>query len=206
MDKKVLVVDLDGTLYSKNTFHEFLKYLLGYYFKDFRIFKFKLLLVFIKLRIFRFVSHARLKYWVLGLIKNEDIDYLDFISKLAKHKNELEEISDSSFDIKILATAAPSCYAEYIAKAEGFDVCLATNFPKNGFSSDFENLRERKKENLLHYFKKNNLKSVDVFITDHMDDAPIIKIATKTVIINPNTKFYNWLKENLINFEAQKIN
>jgi hypothetical protein len=39
-----------------------------------------------------------------------------------------------------------------------------------------------------------------------MDDAPIIKIATKSVIINPNTKFSNWLKENLINFEARKTN
>ncbi|MDA8874625.1 HAD family hydrolase [uncultured Winogradskyella sp.] len=206
MGKKVLVVDLDGTLYSKNTFHEFLKYLLGYYLKDFRIFKFKFLLVFIKLRILRFISHAKLKYWVLDLIKNEDINYLDFISKLAKHKNELEEISDTSFDIKILATAAPSCYATHIAKTQGFDVCLATNIPKSGFSPGFENIREQKKENLINYFKKRNLKSVDVFITDHMDDAPIIKIATKSVIINPNTKFYNWLKENLINFEARKTN
>ena len=83
---------------------------------------------------------------------------------------------------------------------------IATNIPKSGFSPDFENLREQKKKNLINYFKKSNLKSVDVFITDHMDDAPIIKIATKSVIINPNTKFSNWLKENLINFEARKIN
>jgi phosphoserine phosphatase len=141
---------------------------------------------------------------ILGLIKNEDIDYTDFISKLSKHKNELKEISDASFDIKILATAAPSCYAIHIAKAEGFDVCIATDIPENGFTPDFENLRDRKKENLLNYFKKNNLKSVDVFITDHIDDVPIIKIAKKNIIINPNTKFSNWLKENLINFEVRK--
>ena len=204
MDKRVLVVDLDGTLYDVNTFHEFLKYLLRYYFNDFRMFKFNILLFFIKLRLFRMISHSRLKYKVLELIKNEDIDYQDFILKLSKHKNEIEEIADSSFDVKILATAAPSCYAKYIAKTEGFDECLATDFPEDGFSTDFENLRERKKENLLDYFKKNNLKSVDVFITDHIDDLPIIKIAKKNIIINPNQKFSNWLKENLINFEVRK--
>ncbi|GGI58133.1 haloacid dehalogenase-like hydrolase [Winogradskyella haliclonae] len=204
MDKKVLVVDLDGTLYNANTFHEFLKYLLSYYFNDFRMFKFNILLFFIKLRLFRIISHSRLKYKALKLIKNEDIDYQDFISKLSKHKNKIEEVTDASFDVKILASAAPSCYANLIAKTEGFDTCLATDFPEYGFSSDFENLSERKKENLLSYFEKNNLKSVDVFITDHVDDAPIIKIAKKTVIINPNTKFSNWLKENLINFEVRK--
>ncbi|WP_299114891.1 HAD family hydrolase [uncultured Winogradskyella sp.] len=204
MDKKVLVVDLDGTLYNTNTFHEFLKYLLSYYFNDFRMFKFNILLFFIKLRLFRMISHSRLKYKVLGLIKNEDIDYQDFVSKLLKHKNKIEEVADSSFDVKILATAAPSCYANWIAKAEGFDVCLATDFPEYGFTTDYENLSERKKENLLGYFEKNNFESVDVFITDHMDDAPIIKIAKKNIIINPNHKLSNWLKENLINFEVRK--
>ncbi|RZN82181.1 MAG: hypothetical protein EVB11_09325 [Winogradskyella sp.] len=204
MDKKVLVVDLDGTLYNSNTFHEFLKYLLSYYLNDFRMFRFNTLLFFIKLRMVRLVSHARLKYLTLRMIENEDIDFQNFISKLSKYKNELEEMSDSSFDVKILATAAPSCYADWIAKTEGFDVCLATDFPEHGFSADFENLRERKKENLLSYFEKNNLKSVDVFITDHIDDAPIIKMAKKNIIVNPNAKFSNWLKENLINFEVRK--
>jgi len=32
MDKKVLVVDLDGTLYNTNTFHEFLFFLVKYFF------------------------------------------------------------------------------------------------------------------------------------------------------------------------------
>ncbi|ARV09029.1 hypothetical protein BTO05_05030 [Winogradskyella sp. PC-19] len=204
MTKKVLVVDLDGTLYDRNTFHEFLFFLVKYFFIRVAIFRFLPLIIVIMQRLFNLISHAKMKYRVLLIIRNLDIDYTDFISKLSKHKNELKEISDTSFDIKILATAAPSCYATHIAKTEGFDVCLATDIPENGFTSDFENLRDRKKENLLDYFKKNNLKSVDVFITDHIDDVPIIKIAKKNIIINPNTKFSNWLKENLINFEVRK--
>ena len=204
MTKKVLVVDLDGTLYDRNTFHEFLFFLVKYFFIRVAIFRFLPLIIVIMQRLFNLISHAKMKYRVLLIIRNLDIDYTDFISKLSKHKNELKEISDTSFDIKILATAAPSCYATHIAKAEGFDACLATDIPENGFTPDFENLRDRKKENLLDYFKKNNLKSVDVFITDHIDDVPIIKIAKKNIIINPNTKFSNWLKENLINFEVRK--
>ena len=118
---------------------------------------------------------------------------------------EFEEVSDSSFDIKILATAAPSCYAALIAKDFEFDVCLATDFPENGFSPDFENLREQKKKNLLKYLESKAITSVDVFITDHIDDASITQLATKNIIINPDIKFSNWLKENLVNFEVRKI-
>ena len=65
------------------------------------------------------------------------------------YKVDIKELSNPSFDIKILATAAPSCYAELIAKHLRFDVCLATDFSENGFSPDFENLQEQKKKNLL---------------------------------------------------------
>ncbi|RZN80622.1 MAG: hypothetical protein EVB12_04160, partial [Winogradskyella sp.] len=143
MTKKVLVVDLDGTLYDRNTFHEFLFFLVKYFFIRVAIFRFLPLIIVIMQRLFNLISHAKMKYRVLLIIRNLDIDYTDFISKLSKHKNELKEISDTSFDIKILATAAPSCYATHIAKTEGFDVCLATDIPENGFTSDFENLRDR---------------------------------------------------------------
>ncbi|SHH34695.1 haloacid dehalogenase-like hydrolase [Winogradskyella jejuensis] len=205
MNKKVLVVDLDGTLYNTNTFHEFLKFLLSFYFNDFRLFKLKYLIVLMKLRFLRLISHARLKYEVLKLIRNEAVDFEAFVSELSEYRNEFEEVSDASFDIKILATAAPSCYAELIAKHSGFDVCLATDFPENGFSPDFENLREQKKNNLLKYLESKAVTSVDVFITDHIDDASITQLATKNIIINPDVKFSNWLKENLVNFETRKI-
>ncbi|RNC86779.1 MAG: hypothetical protein ED556_04985 [Winogradskyella sp.] len=204
MDKKVLVVDLDGTLYNCNTFHEFLKYVLSYYFKDFRLLKFKILLFFIKLRLFRIISHSRLKYQVLKLIKNDDINVKDFISKLSKYKNVIEEVSDSSFNVKILATAAPNCYANEIAKVEGFDVCFATGYPESGYYEEFENLGEQKKNVVFKYLETNNFSDLDVFITDHIDDAPLMEMATKNILINPDTNVLRWLKKNLINFEVRK--
>lgn len=205
MNRKVLVVDLDGTLYQCNTFHELLKYLLCLYFKDFKGLKLSLLMVLIKLRLLRIISHAKLKYHVLRLVKNDKIDFEPFIAQLSKFKNEIEEVSNNTFDIKILATAAPCYYAELIAKKNGFDTCLATQLPQNGYSSDFENLREQKKNSLIEYLKSCSLESIDVFITDHIDDASIIKMAKKNIIINPDVKFSNWLNENLVNFETRRM-
>lgn len=205
MDKKVLVVDLDGTLYNANTFHKFLIFLLRYYLKKVKIFKLITLIVFLKFRFVRIISHARLKYQVLKLIRNEDLDIEAFVSHLEKDKNEIKEILNSEFDIKILATAAPLFYAQAIANQNNFDVCLATDFPENGFISNFENLGKEKKIRLLKYLKTNGLKIVDTFVTDHEDDIPIVKMAKHNIIINPNDEFSAWLKENLVNFEIRKI-
>lgn len=204
MNKKVLVVDLDGTLYNRNTFHEFLFFLVKYFFIRGAIFQLLSLIIVIMQRLFWLISHAKMKYRVLLIIRNLKIDYTNFISKLEKHKNQLIEVSDSSFDIKILATAAPSCYAKIISKSHGFDHCLATDFPKNGFHPKFENLGDEKKKNLQNYIESHGIKTIDVFITDHIDDAPIVKLATKSVIISPNPEFLSWLNKNLINFEVRK--
>lgn len=141
----------------------------------------------------------------MKMIQNDDLDFETFVSKLETYKNDIKEVSNSGFDIKVLATAAPYSYAQVIAKQYNFDACLATNFPKNGFVSNFENLGKQKKIRLSEYLKANALQSVDTFITDHEDDIPIVKMAQKNIIISPNKKFYNWLNENLINFEIREM-
>ncbi len=203
MHKKVLVVDLDGTLYKCNTFHKFLLFLLQYFLKMRALFKLLKLLVIVAQRLFRLISHSKLKYKVLLLLQNVQIDLSPFISQLSNYKNEIEELMDTEFDIKILATAAPRFYAESIAEAEGFDVCLATKLPKDGYNKQFENLGEQKKHTLLEYLSANNLKSINVFITDHIDDAPVARIAKHNIIYNPSKAFMEWLEKNDVNFEVR---
>lgn len=201
MKRKVLVVDLDGTLFKINTFHYFIKYLC---FKCVLSFNFSLLfqlLLALSSRLFR--THAEMKYQVLRLLQHRnDIDYLDFLNTIYIKKRELTILKDETFDIKILATAAPSCYAKIIAEKEQFDICLGTDFPYSNFNSTFENSKEVKKENVMNYLKGKNLNKIDILITDHIDDLPLMKLARKTIIIRPSENLSHQLKQFSISFEV----
>lgn len=201
MKRKVLVVDLDGTLFKINTFHYFIKYL---FFKCVLSYNFRLLFqLFVALSSRLFRTHAEMKYQVLKLLKHRtDIDYLDFLNTIYIKKRELTILKDETFDIKILATAAPSCYAKIIAKKEQFDVCLGTDFPDSNFNSTFENSRKVKKENVMHYLKGKNLNEIDALVTDHIDDLDLMKLAKRTIIIAPSKNLLNQLKQFSISFEV----
>jgi len=201
LKRKVLVVDLDGTLFKINTFHYFIKYL---FFKCVLSYNFRLLFqLFVALSSRLFRTHAEMKYQVLKLLKHRtDIDYLDFLNTIYIKKRELTILKDETFDIKILATAAPSCYAKIIAKKEQFDVCLGTDFPDSNFNSTFENSRKVKKENVMHYLKGKNLNEIDALVTDHIDDLDLMKLAKRTIIIAPSKNLLNQLKQFSISFEV----
>lgn len=200
MSKKVLVVDLDGTLFKINTFHYFIKYLIFKSIKRFKIlFLIKLgFVIFLRL----FFTHQKMKYYVLKLLKHRtDIDFNEFVNSISNEKRELKILKDSSFDIKILATAAPLCYASIIAKNNGFPICLATDFPDSNFNSSFENSKAAKKENVINYLASINVNHLDVFITDHLDDLPLMRVAKRNIIVNLNQGLVKQLKQNSISFE-----
>ncbi|WP_299552148.1 HAD family hydrolase [Seonamhaeicola sp.] len=203
MKKTVLVVDLDGTLFSINTFHYFLKFLFLNGVKKFKLvflLRFGFILFF---RILKVSSHAKMKYVILKLIsKREDIDFEKFVDSLAFKRNRIP-VLDTFFDIKILATAAPICYADIIAKNEQFDVCFATQLPEM-FSEDFENFREVKKKHVMSYLLSKGIREIDVLVTDHIDDLPLMKQSRKTIIVAPDSKLLDELKYNQIAFEILK--
>lgn len=203
MKKRVLVVDLDGTLFKINTFHYFIKFLILYSITHFKIVLFFRLGIALFSRVFS--SHAKMKYNILLLLKNRtDIDYLEFANSIAPEKRDISMLSDSSYDIKILATAAPSCYATIIAKNEGFDLCLGTDFPVSEFNEGFENVKDVKRENVIAFLKNQGIDEVDTFITDHIDDFPLIKLAKRNIVVNPNENMLTQLKQNSISFEVLK--
>ena len=201
-NKKVLVVDLDGTLFRVNTFHYFLKYLAIYYLKNLKLWSLVSLIFLINLRLIRLISHSKFKYFILKQIKNQSIDYNEFVVKISKYKVEFKPVTDKAFTTKILATAAPTCYAGIIAKNEGFNVCLGTDFTESKYNSNFENSKENKKIKLESYLKSNDLEGVNLFITDHIDDAFCIKFAEQNWIVNPDDDFHKWLAKNKIPFKV----
>lgn len=203
MKKKVLVVDLDGTLYSINTFHYFIKYLVWFCVKNLDIVLLIKILVTIICRRFKFISHAKMKYAILKAIANKTgIDYQKFVKNISIHKISIPLIKDNSFDIKMLATAAPFCYANIISENENFDLCIATNFPSEKFNNTFENSKEVKKNNLMNHLSTVNIYEIDTLITDHIDDVSLMELARKNLIVNPSNFLKTELKQRNISFET----
>ena len=54
----------------------------------------------------------------------------------------------------------------------------------------------------MNYLKSENINEIDTLVTDHIDDLPLIKMAKKNIIVNPNQKLIIALKQNSISFEV----
>lgn len=199
----MLVVDLDGTLYRVNTFHFFLKFLVFY---SVRKFKFHLLLVLsciVMSRLFRFTTHAKMKYNILKAIEPYKLDYHEFLEGIKKYKRHIAELTEPEFNIKILATAAPSCYGNIIAKNEKFDICIGTEFPIKLYNADYENKGEVKKKNVLQYLLSIGNQHIDTLVTDHLDDLPLLNISINNIVYNPNQFMKEELNINAITYKLR---
>ena len=185
--KKVLVIDLDGTLFSINTFHFWIKFLILNAFKQFNIVLLFTIIYCSMLRFFRLISHSKMKYLILNTTKNQSlIDNHKFVKNILQFSNDLNKfIEDDSYEIKILATAAPKCYASIISDIYNFNCCIATEFPVDKLSWK-ENLKRIKKDNVLLYLNQFNINKIDTLITDHFDDLPLMKHSLKTILVAPN--------------------
>lgn len=148
-------------------------------------------------------SHAKMKFNVLILLlDNYSFNYEEFVDSIASKRRNIPVINNNVFDVKILATSAPLCYASIIAKNENFDFCLGTDILKPIFNNKFENSKINKKENVLNYLNRENINYIDTFITDHIDDLPLIMVAKRNVIVQPDKYFKNQLIKNSISFEV----
>jgi phosphoserine phosphatase len=142
-----------------------------------------------------------MKYALLKAISNVPPNFYEqFVRSIALKKRNIPELNND-YDIKILATAAPYCYANIIAKHNHFHKCIGTNSPKSSFNFEFENNKEIKKNNVMKYLASININEIDVLITDHIDDLPLMKVAKRNLIIAPNRVLKSQLKLNSITFE-----
>ncbi|WP_242132716.1 haloacid dehalogenase-like hydrolase [Aestuariivivens marinum] len=203
MKIRVLVVDLDGTLYATNTFRQFIKYVWIRSIMNVDIILSFQVLFLIIMRLIRIIGHAELKFYFLSFIANRSyIDKSDFVSSLCIYKRNIMVLQSQKYNLKVLATAAPEIYSRIIAKEQGFDVCIATKNPNSRYHKEYENSKENKKENVLSYLKTKGLDSVDLLITDHVDDLPLIKISKRNIIVNPNIRFEKMLQALEIDYKV----
>jgi len=200
MVKKVVVVDLDGTLLSTNTFHKWMIFLLKKTLKYNFIDGLKIIFFSFK-RIFKRITHKQLKFEILKI--SEQSYYSDsihtFVEELAIYINrKVLDHMETEDVISILATAAPEIYAETIAEKYHFTYCIAT--PKISQSEWYENIKEEKKKSLKKLLNKIGEREIDIVLSDHYDDIPIMNMANTVYLVNGSFETKQKLKETQINF------
>ena len=181
---KVIVVDLDGTLVNVNTFHKWMIFLFKKSLSHNLLDSIKILKI-ISLRLVKLNTHKQMKYRILQISENTRYkNYIDeFVNELETYiNNEVLEYTKENNTITILATAAPALYAESIANKYAFTYCLAT--PETSTKKWFENIKERKRESLEKLLNVEQLTKVDIVLSDHHDDIPIMEMAESVFLVN----------------------
>ena len=180
----ILVIDLDETLLSINSFPIFAKYfLLGKFdnlnFPQRNLLRLKAAKIFAERKVLG-RSHAQTKADLHRLwLQTSGINALEnIIAKLEQKirpnmRAVLELIAQGKIDA-ILATAATALYDEPFAKRAGFTHVLSTNL--NGSENRSEEKSRRTQEFLT---KQNWVNRKKIFFTDHLEDMPFMQSSDK---------------------------
>jgi phosphoserine phosphatase len=196
MKPKINVIDLDGTLLNTNTFHKWMFFLLKKSFLNHPQDSLKLIYIAL-LRLVKQITHTQMKYKILQISEAQHYQkYIDdFVGTLDIYLNkEVLKFIKNDDTINILATAAPELYAKNIAKLYGFEFCLAT--PSTNTKHWYENIRDNKKNSLLTLMNSMKIDKVDIVITDHHDDIPIMLLAKSVILVNSSFETKNSVSEN----------
>lgn len=182
---KAVVVDFDGTLYRGNSFEDCVKMTLKGCLKKWHIASALRISTWVALRKLRLVSHARMKYQLQPVLEKR-YDKQAFLLHLRLHINQ--EIWEECLQYRALnyhlclATAAPEFYIESLAENMNFDSYCATPRSQVPYNQWKENRGESKKEHCLQLLAQADA-SLELLITDHADDLPLLKVAKHHIIV-----------------------
>lgn len=190
-----VVVDLDGTLYKGNTFHAFIFFIFKQAFKQIDVFWLVSIVFWTKLRIIKLISHKKWKYQILKSCNNKKIHIDCFVASLQKKMQPFILNEIKHYETRILATAAPEIYALAVSKKYQFTHCSAT-MNANFFEDFSENCKGNKFNNVQKILQQTNSSTINLMITDHLDDALLIKSAEKSWLINANEKLKKFIYDN----------
>lgn len=160
-----MAVDLDGTLLRGNSLHEYIRCGLrhGSLWQRIR------LAVFLGLRRMRLVSHVWMKRRTLAAIRRDDGLVADFKMRVdAMRRTEVQRLIDrhiASGGRVLLATAASEVYVYDIWHGE----CVCTDV-----ACDVECRGDEKVRRVLDYAAGHGC-ILDVVVTDHPDDLPLLR-------------------------------
>lgn len=168
----VAVVDLDGTLIRGNTLHEFIKLGLRKAFFSADIVSAVKISGLLLLRRLGLVSHRFMKFRCVGAIKIDCRLMEDFRRRMSEMRNErvgvmLEEYVSKGYKI-LIATAA---FGFYVREIAGYPY-VATVYEGN---SSGEECRGETKLRAVKEWISENGGYIEVVITDHHDDLPLLE-------------------------------
>ena len=189
---QVVVVDLDGTLVTVNTFREYLLFSAKTLVRSLHLPAVAKIMSAMLARKLRWISHSAMKRRVLvatqSLISDDDVD--SFVRLLLSKVNVrvldmLERYRKDGCNI-LLATAAPQLYACDLAASLHFDGCVAT--PEVTGPEWCENVGEAKLVSVRNYITGIGGELAAV-ITDHYDDIPLLRYNQgHNLLVNPSSK------------------
>ncbi|MBA1419385.1 MAG: haloacid dehalogenase-like hydrolase [Epsilonproteobacteria bacterium] len=204
MDKTLLIIDLDGTFVSVNTFHKWMKFLFLEELKRFHFISIVKILYTIFLRLIKKITHKQMKFTVLK-ISEKNINKKQiarFVDTLDTYVNQtiLKNLHHTD-NRTLLATAAPLLYAEAIKDKYQFDDVIAT--PYTTVRVWKENIKEEKKNAYLKFLQTHALHPSKVILyTDHHDDFPLMAINDFTYLVQPSERTIMAARESNIPFEV----
>lgn len=202
MNKKNVIIDLDGTLFDCNTFHKWMKFSFIEQLKHFDFIYPSKIGYYALLRLSKRIDHTKMKFLILK--ESEKITnkaYIHkFVDSISLYINKtVQTVLFDKNKTFILATAAPKLYSESIALKYGFDYVISTKDTSRKPWS--ENIREEKKKNVFLLLEENKLDTkIYELYTDHHDDLPLMKCSEYTYLVNANEKTKTIAKENNIEF------
>lgn len=207
MKRRAVVVDLDGTLLSTNTFKDYVLFVAKESVAALRVDVTIGVAFFVALRLMRVVSHSTMKYYLLKVtVRFMGADRLSRLAEMLLLKAN-QDVTALCEDYRrqgcyvLLATAAPESYAGILSSRMGMDGCCATPMPRHGLQWK-ENVREQKREAVLQHLEPANA-SIAVVITDHHDDIPLMSSNPgKNLLVNPSPKTISLVRVHGIQFES----
>lgn len=192
---KAVVVDLDGTFVSGNSFTCFVRWLAGHFVRHAPA-KAMRLAVTVLARKLRLISHAGSKRRIVRLAEEgSGKDMLareietGFMPRLERMVRP--EVAAVVADCRskgwetVLATAAPSVYAEAFGHREGFGHVISTEDAFPGSGTYVEARGEEKLQRVEALCRKLGIE-VGMVITDHHDDIPLLTLPdAERILVSP---------------------
>ena len=184
---KIIVVDLDECLCSRNTFRYWLVFsffILLFLFRWISLLKFCKSIV---LRLLCKIDRVHMKRDILCVTEQLPLNLIQHFCQFLyffTNPDVLEEIGkyENEHVSAVLCTAAPACYVNVLAKKYQFSHVFAT---PSVFVSDWkENIGREKLESLMTYYGDDVI--LDCVITDHHDDLPLLLKSKKCILVKPS--------------------
>lgn len=180
----MIAVDLDGTLVTRNTFRIFAGFLHRRILQRRRIADLARCGFWGVARRFNMVSHRRLK-WELMKIADRTLtpeDYDALADEIMQYLNPrvMDYVAGKPW---VLATAASTEYVVPLARRLDCLHVIATERPASRRFKDYT--ESRGAEKLRRVQAITGIAGIDVAISDHPDDLPLLSVARTPVLVNP---------------------